>query len=135
MDEWADIRITGRDKERSAQPTNDDSELSRQVFTLSDMPSPRWTQICNAFLIAQVGRFGGYGEPSEQTLSVWGGPNVFTESDANHLKEPSEYVNRRNREPLVPPDLSGLDAFDRCRPFKTVRVASRLGRLPAALRY
>ena len=113
MGEWADIRITGRDKERSEQPTNDDSELSRQMFTLSDMPPPLWAQICNGMLIAEPGRVGRDGKVVGQSLVVWGGPNVFTERDANHLKELVAFVNKMYRESLVSPDLSGLDAFDR----------------------
>ena len=38
MGEWVDITITGRDKQLSEQPSIKDSELSRQVFTLSDSP-------------------------------------------------------------------------------------------------
>ncbi len=112
MGEWADITITGRDKERSEQPANDDSELSRQVFTLSDMPPTIWAQICNDMLIAEPGRVGRDGKVVGQSLCVWDGPNVFAESDADHLKELVAFVNGQYRKTLAPMDLSGLDAFD-----------------------
>ena len=76
MDEWVDITITGRDKQLSEQPSIEDSELSRQFFTLSDTPPPRWVQICNAAFIAQPGRIGRDGEVKGRHLVIWGGPNV-----------------------------------------------------------
>jgi len=113
MGEWEDITITGRDKKRSKRPSNEDSELSRQVFTLSDMPPPQWVEICNSVLIDVPGRCGRYGEVKGQNLFVWGGPNVFAVEDADRLKALVAYVNDKYRETLAPPDLSGLDAFDR----------------------
>ncbi len=111
MSEWEDITITGRDKELSKQPLNEDIELSLQVFTLSDMPPQRWMEICNAALVAEPGRLGREAEVREKSLFVWGGPNVFDERDAKHLKKLVAYTNEKYREALEPVDFGGLDAF------------------------
>ena len=111
MSEWDDITIVRHDKEHSQAPTADDVELTKQVLVLSAMPPPRWAEICNAILLAEPGRLGREGELKGQTLLVWGGPKVFDESDANHLKRLVNYTNERYREVLAPIDLSGLDAF------------------------
>ena len=113
MDEWVDITITGRDKQLSEQPNIEDNELSRQFFTLSDTPPQQWAQICNGILIAEPGRSFRKAEVKGRHLVIWGGQNIFTERDANHLKNLVDYVNRRYRETIAPPDLSGIDAFDR----------------------
>ena len=70
-------------------------------------------QICNGMLIAEPGRLFRQAEVRGLTLLVWGGPNIFVERDANHLKELVAYVNEKYRESLAPSNLSGLDAFDR----------------------
>ena len=111
MSEWEDITITGRDKELSKQPIYEDIELSRQVFALSDMPPPRWVEICNAALVAEPGRLGRKAEVRGQGLFVWGGPNIFDERDANHLKKLVAFANEKYREALEPVDFGGLDAF------------------------
>ncbi|MCY4019924.1 MAG: hypothetical protein OXG39_11005 [Chloroflexi bacterium] len=111
MSEWEDISITGRNKERSKQPLNEDAKLSRQVFTLSDIPPQRWMEICNAALLAEPGRLGRVAEVRGQSLYVWGGPNIFDERDANHLKKLVAYANEKYREALEPVDFGGLDAF------------------------
>lgn len=113
MSEWENITITGRDKELSKQPLNEDRELSRQVFTLSHMPPPRWVEICNAALLAEPGRLGREAEVRRQALHVWGGPNIFDERDANHFKKLVAYANDKYREALQPVDFGGLDAFGR----------------------
>ena len=113
MDEWQDITITGRDKQLSEQPNIEDNELSRQFFTLSDTPPQQWAQICNGILIAVPDRSFRKGEVTGRHIAIWGGQNIFTERDANHLKDLLVYVNRRYRETMAPPDLSGIDAFDR----------------------
>ena len=113
MGEWEYIRITSRDTQLSEQPSIEDSELSRQFFTLSDTPPQLWVQICNGILIAEPGRRFRKAEVNGRHIVVRGGPNVFTERDARHLKDLVDYSNRQYRESLVPPDLSGLDAFDR----------------------
>ena len=64
-------------------------------------------------LIAEPGRLCRQAEARGLTLLVWGGPNIFVERDANHLKELVAYVNEKYRETLAPSNLSGLDAFDR----------------------
>lgn len=113
MSEWEDITIIGRDKKQSERPSSEDRELSRQVFTLSDTPPPRWLEICNVALISETGRLAREAEVRGQSLIVWGGPNIFTERDANHFKELVAYVYRKYREILAPSDLSGLVAFGR----------------------
>lgn len=111
MSEWEDITITGRDKKLSKQPLNEDVELSLQVFTLSDMPPQRWMEICDAALLAEPGRLGREAEVRGQSLFVWGGPNIFDERDAEHLKKLVAYANEKYREALEPVDFGGLDAF------------------------
>lgn len=111
MSEWADITIERHDKQQSERPTADDRELSRQVLVLSELPPPRWAEICNAVLLAEPGRLGRQAEVNGQALFVWGGPKVFDASDANHLQRLVTYTNERYREMLAPTDLSGLDAF------------------------
>lgn len=112
MDKWVDITITGRDKEKSETLILEDSELSRQVFTLSDHPPERWAEIFSAVLIAQPGRLFRDGEVKGRTILIWGGPNVFDQRDADHLKKLVSFTNTKYREALVPADYSGLDAFD-----------------------
>ena len=111
MSEWEDITITSRDTERSKQPRNEDVELSRQVFMLSDVPPPRWVEICNVALLADPGRLGREAEVRGQRLFVWDGPNIFDEHDANILKKLVAYANDKYREALAPVDFGGLDAF------------------------
>ncbi|MCY3864268.1 MAG: hypothetical protein OXG68_02405 [Chloroflexi bacterium] len=111
MGEWEDITIIGRDKQQSEQPCSEDRELSRQVFTLSDTPQRPWVEICNGVLSDEPGRVGRKGEVRGQSLIVWGGPSIFAERDANHLKDLVGYVNWKYRDTLAPNDFSGLDAF------------------------
>lgn len=111
MSEWEDITITKHDKERSESPKPDDTELSRQVFVLSDIPPPRWVEICNAALLGTPGRLGREAEVQGQNLVVWGGPKIFDERDAEHLKKLVAYANEMYREILEPANLSGLNAF------------------------
>lgn len=111
MSAWEDITIIRHDKQRSTTPTPDDTELSRQVFVLSDVPPPRWVEICNAALLGSPGRLGREGEVIGQDLVVWGGPRIFDERDANHLRKMVDYANEKHREMLEPADLSGFDAF------------------------
>ena len=111
MSEWVDITIIGRDKQLSESPLNEDIELSKQVFSLSDMPPPRWVEICIDALYAEPGRLGRKAEVIGQSLCVWGGPNIFDERDANHLKKLVDYANEKYREALQPVDFGGLDAF------------------------
>lgn len=111
MNQWEDITITQHDKERSKRPTADDSELSRQVFVLSDIPPPRWVEICKAIMIAEPGRLGRMGEVDKHELLVWGGPKIFDAWDAEHLKKLVDYANEKYRETLEPVNLSGFDAF------------------------
>lgn len=44
-------------------------------------------------------------------LVVWGGPKIFDERDAEHLKKLVNYSNDKYREILEPADLSGFDVF------------------------
>lgn len=111
MSAWEDITIVRHDKLQSVLPAADDVELSRQAFLLSDIPPPRWADICNAILYAEPGRLGREAEVKGQALFVWGGPRIFDERDANHLKKLVDYANERYREILEPLDLSGLNAF------------------------
>ncbi len=91
MSEWEDITITGRDKTQSKQPINEDIELSRQVFKLSDMPPPRWVEICNAALVAEPGRLGREAEVRGKDLHCLGRP---------------EHIRRARRQP--PQEARGL---------------------------
>ncbi len=111
MSEWEDITIARHDKQYSERPTADDAELSRQVFVLTDIPPPRWVEICNAALVGSPGRLGRKAEVSGKALTIWGGPKIFDERDANHLKTLVAYTNEQYRAILEPVDLSGLDAF------------------------
>ena len=94
MNEWEDITIAQHDKQRSKCLSTDDFELSKQVLVLSDTPPRRWEEICNAALIASPGRLGRQAEVSGNALIVWGGPKIFNERDANHLKKQVDYVNQ-----------------------------------------
>lgn len=111
MHEWKDIKIIGRDKTLSEQPVNEDTVLSRQVFKLSDAPPKRWVEVCNAVLFAEPGRLGREAEVRERSLYVWGGPNIFDEHDAKHLKKLVAFANDKYREMLAPVNFGGLDAF------------------------
>ena len=111
MSEWEDIRIVRHDKERSERPTADDFELSRQVFVLSEEPPQRWVEICNVAFGGTPGRLGRESQIKGRYLHTWGGPRIFDERDANHLKQIVAYANERYREILAPVDLSGLAEF------------------------
>ena len=111
MSEWEDITIVRHDKERSQPPAADDVELTRQVLLLSAMPPPRWAEICTAALGDTPGRLGRMAELRGQNLVVWGGPKVFDERDAEHLKRLVNYSNIKYREILELADLSGFDVF------------------------
>lgn len=111
MSEWEDITITKHDKERSESPKPDDTELSRQVLVLSSSPPPTWVEICNAILFTEPGRLGREAKVKGQALIVWGGPKIFDEHDAEHIKKLVAYTNERYKEMLQPADLSGFDAF------------------------
>jgi hypothetical protein len=111
MSEWEDITIVRQDKERSQPPTADDVELTKQVLVLSALPPPRWAEICTAALGGTPGRLGRMAEVQGQNLVVWGGPKIFDERDAEHLKKLIGYANTTYREILEPVNLSGLDAF------------------------
>ena len=111
MSEWEDITIVRHDKKRSQPPTVDDVELTKQVLVLSAMPPPRWAGICTAALGGTPGRLGRMAEVRGQNLVVWGGPKIFDERDAQHLKKLVDYTNEKYREILEPANLSGLDAF------------------------
>ncbi|MCY3832322.1 MAG: hypothetical protein OXG85_04860 [Chloroflexi bacterium] len=111
MSEWEDITIERHDKQQSERPTADDVELSRQVLVLSELPPPRWAGICKAALLGSPGRLGRQAEVSGNALIIWGGPKIFDERDANHLKKMVAYTNEKYREILEPVDLSGFDAF------------------------
>ena len=89
----------------------DDTELSRQVFVLSDIPPPHWADVFCAAMIGSPGRLGREGLVEGQDLIVWGGPKIFDKRDASHLKKLVAYANEKYRELLQPADLSGLDAF------------------------
>ena len=112
MSEWEDITIAGHDKQRSERPTADDVELSRQVFVLSAAPPPRWVEICNAIPFTEPGRLGRDAKVTGQALTVWGGPKIFDEHDAEHLIKLLVFTNERYKEMLQPADLSGFDVFD-----------------------
>lgn len=112
MSEWEDITILRHDKQQSERPTADDIELTKQVLVLSAMPPPRWAEICNAILFTEPGRIGREAKVNGQVLIVWGGPKIFDEDDAEHLKKLVVYTNERYSEMLQPADLSGFDAFD-----------------------
>jgi hypothetical protein len=111
MSEWEDITIVRHDKQQSQRPTADDIELTKQVLVLSAMPPPRWAEICTAALGGTPGRLGRTAEVQGQNLVVWGGPMIFDENDAEHLKRLVAYANMTYREMLEPLNLSGLDAF------------------------
>ena len=111
MSEWEDIVITEHDKLQSERPTADEIELSRQVFVLSELPPRRWAKICNAAMVGSPSRLGRQAEVSGKTLIIWGGPKIFDERDAEHLKKLVAYTNEKYRETLEPVDLSGFDAF------------------------
>ena len=111
MSEWEDITIVRHDKEQSQPPTADDIELTKQVLVLSAMPPPRWAEICTAALGGTPGRLGRMAKVRGQNLVVWGGPKIFDERDAEHLKKLVTYSNDKYREILEPADLSGFDAF------------------------
>ncbi len=111
MGEWEDITIAHHDKKRSQPLTTDDSELSKQVFVLSDIPPRRWAEICNAALVAEPGRLGRVAEVKGQDLFIWGGPKIFDKQDAKHFQKLLAYVNVKYRETLEPIDLSGLEVF------------------------
>ena len=87
MSEWEDITIVRHDKEHSQPPTADDVELTKQVLVLSATPPPRWAEICNAILFTEPGRLGREAKVKGQVLLVWGGPKIFDEHDAEHLKK------------------------------------------------
>ena len=111
MSEWENITILRHDKDRSQPPTADDVELTRQVLVLSAMPPSRWAEICTAALGGTPGRLGRMAEVRGQHLVVWGGPKIFDERDAEHLKKLVNYSNDKYREILEPADLSGFDVF------------------------
>ena len=111
MSEWEDIRIIRHDEERSVKPTADDFELSRQVFVLSQEPPQRWISICNVAFGGTPGRLGRESQIKGRYLHTWGGPRIFDERDAKHLKEMVAYANIKYREILAPVDLSGLAEF------------------------
>ena len=111
MSEWEDITIAQHNKQRSKSPKVADAELSYQVFVLSDLPPPRWVEICNAIMVAEPGRLGRMGEVHNRELVVWGGPKIFDEWDAKHLKKLVAYTNEKYRETLQPIDLSGFEVF------------------------
>lgn len=111
MSQWEDIIIIRHDNQQSEPPESDDLELSRQAFALSDMPPQRWVEICIAALVGSPGRLGREAEVIGQHLVIWGGPKIFDERDANHLKKLVAYTNEKYREILEPVDLSGFDAF------------------------
>ena len=111
MSEWKDITIVRHDKRQSHGLTAEDVELTKQVLVLSAMPPSRWAEICTAALGGTPGRLGRMAEVQGQNLVVWGGPKIFDETDAEHLKTLVAYANSTYREMLEPVDLSGLDAF------------------------
>ncbi len=111
MSEWADITISRHDKDSSQDLLPDDVELSRQVFVLSEIPPPRWAEVFCAAIVGSPGRLGREALVEGQDLIVWGGPKIFDERDANHLKKLVAYANEKYREILQPADLSGFDAF------------------------
>lgn len=111
MNEWEDIVITRHDKLQCEPPDTGDLELSRQVFVLSDMPPKRWVEICIATLVGSPGRLGREAEIDGQSLVIRGGPKIFDERDASHLKKLVAYANEKYREILEPIDLGGFDAF------------------------
>lgn len=115
MSEWEDIIITGRDKESSTNQvisTPDGPALGKQVFRLNQ-PTPKdWREIFDGIFIAEPGRLGREARATSTSIHLWGGPFIFDERDANHLKELVAYTNKRFRESLEPEgDLSGFDAF------------------------
>ena len=111
MSDWEDITISRHDKESSQDLLPGDTELSRQVFVLSDIPPPHWADVFCAAMIGSPVRLGREAQVDGQDLIVWGGPKIFDERDANHLKKLVAYANEKYREILQPEDLSGLDAF------------------------
>ena len=111
MSDWEDITISHHDKDNSQELLPHDTELTRQVFVLSEIPPPRWAGVFCAAMIGSPGRLGREAQVIGQDLVIWGGPKVFDERDANHLKKMVTYTNEKYREILQPADLSGLDAF------------------------
>ena len=111
MGEWEDITISRHDKDNSQELLPEHVELSRQVFVLSDIPPPRWADVLCAAMVGSPGRLGREAQVDGQDLIIWGGPKVFDERDASHLKRLVAYANEKYRELLQPADLSGFDAF------------------------
>lgn len=115
MSEWEDIKITGRDMEYStneATSTPDGPELGKQVFRLSHAAPKHWREIFDGIFIVEPGRLGREAKAHSASIHLWGGPFIFDEGDAKHLKELVEYTNKKYVEILEPGgDLSGFDAF------------------------
>ena len=111
MSEWEDITISRHDKDSSQDLLPEDIELSRQVFVLSDIPPTHWTDVFCAAMVGSPGRLGREAQIDGQDLMIWGGPKIFDERDARHLKKLVAYANEKYREMLQPADLSGFDAF------------------------
>ncbi len=111
MNEWEDITITRHDKQHSEHLSADDRELSRQVFVLSEMPPQRWQEIFNAAMVGSPGRLGREAQVNGRTVVIWGGPRIFDDYDAKHLKNMIAYTNESYREILEPVNLSGFDEF------------------------
>lgn len=115
MDKLEDIRIIGRDKERSDDKgtlSEDGLQLGMQVFRLSHVAPEEWRAIFNGIFLAEPGRLGREGRASETTIHLWGGPYIFDQTDVEHLKELVSYTNSRYQEMFMPAgDVSGLDAF------------------------
>ena len=115
MSEWEDITITGRDKESSSNKatcTPDGPELGKQVFELNHPTTKDWREIFDGIFIAEPGRLGREAKAASTSIHLWGGPFIFDERDAEHLKQLVAYTNEKYRENLEPAgDLSGFDAF------------------------
>ena len=115
MREWEDITIIGRDEEHSTDkgtPSEDGMELGLQVFRLSHVAPTDWQTIFNGVFLVEPGRLGREAKATSRTIRLWGGPYIFDEGDAKHLKELVAYTNGKFVERFAPAgDLSGLDAF------------------------
>ena len=117
MNEWEDIIILGHDKRSSISPRADDDELRRQAFELSELPPAEWVAHFNGAASASPGRQGRVAKAIQRRdsgkalLFVHGGPNIFDQRDADHLKTLVAFANDKYRESLKAMDLSGLDAF------------------------
>ena len=114
MSEWEDIEITGRDKQASTDESvtvAGESQLGLQVFTLS-CPAPlEWRKIFDKNFMLESGRLGRKARATSQDIQLWGGPYIFADVDALHLKSTVAFTNTLYRERLTPFDLSGFDVF------------------------